>query len=138
MTSDYRTRIWCPIPPADMTRHFTALSATMVGSLVTCRPMPANTDEDWLVLVRAEDLGSWAHTLESYSWVREGRRGYATDGKFSSWRLEHYNILLTADGLWHDRFLQATELCRALNLQKKKDRVMLFQALLYENFPSEG
>jgi len=119
-----------------------------VGSRVTCNPAPANTDEDWLVLVNASAKycfeGNWEPDEERLAEVDEQMKaaGYSCEGapefytgndrgSFRSWRKGEVNLILTHENEFYDKFMTATHLAARFNLLEKSDRISLFQAVLY-------
>jgi hypothetical protein len=117
-----------------------------IGSKVTCIPPPENTDTDWLVLFRS--LQVFLIEAKRNGWVvggslnggdvpndedvcYEGTEG----GMFIS--LTHSenddNLVVTTSEKFKDRFLLATHVAKNLNLLNKHDRIVLFQAVLYNN-----
>ena len=105
------------------------------GSRVICNPPPADTDEDWIVLAESEKLYSW---LISQGWEMEGDYVFSEtvdEGDFRSFRKEEINLIVTSKRDFYNAFSLATKVARRLNLLEKKDRVVLFQAILYGNEP---
>ena len=105
-----------------------------VGSRVTCKPPPTNTDRDWLVLV--ETWPSFEADLLARGWALGGSVTFdestmPIDLKFSSYTHGVENIIATASCVFWNRFLAATHVARHLNLLEKQDRIVLFQAVLY-------
>lgn len=112
------------------------ISITPVGSRVTCNPAPMDTDEDYLVLVSAENwpflsehLGEWEHDGSDVNDPEILDAALA----FQSYSLGALNIIATKCPEFHRRFLAATHVAKRLNLLQKADRVALFQAVLYGN-----
>jgi len=104
------------------------IKKAMVGSRVTCDPVPEDSDIDILVLVRsiAEIQGTEDHTgsmsgQSAFVSLREGDRNY----------------IITADPVFFEKFMLATGVAKKLNLLKKEDRVALFQAILYGKAPED-
>lgn len=110
---------------------------TPVGSRVTCRPAPTNTDQDWLVLVGTKDYDAFADHLEKEGWAVGGSRipedvNYLVpSARFNSFTKGEHNLIITASNEFHQRFLAATSVAKRLNLLMKDDRIALFQAVLY-------
>lgn len=107
-----------------------ASSIVAVGSRVTCNPPPADTDEDWLVLLESEAQQS----LQQAGFTQEGSPEFYTGsdvGGFQSWRHGNINVITTPDPEFFYRFITATTLAKRFNLLKKADRIALFQAVLY-------
>lgn len=108
-----------------------------VGSAVTCDPPVLTTDRDYLVLanewrafllVAAHDGWDLSSYWETHDIVRA-----LDDGDFVSLRKGSLNIILTASRDFAKRFMAATKIAKRFNLLNKKDRVALFQAVLYGN-----
>lgn len=109
--------------------------AEQTGSRVICNPPPADTDEDWIVLANSKRLYGW---LAQRGGEMEG--GYAfsetiCEGDFQSFRKKEINLIVTTKRDFYNSFSLATKVARRLNLLEKKDRVVLFQAILYGNEP---
>lgn len=104
------------------------------GSQITCDPAPTDTDRDYLVEVRP-DQGSVADAVSELSNARfhwEGSEHYQdAAGTFMSWRKDNVNLIVTSNSDFAAKHRVATNLCRRLNLLDKKDRIALFQAVLY-------
>lgn len=99
-----------------------------VGSRVTCDPAPQDTDEDFLI------YGDHAERLIGNGFHQEGSPEFYTGndaGGFRSFRKGRVNVITTPDHDFFLRFMAATELARRFNLQRKADRIALFQAVLY-------
>lgn len=114
-----------------------AIEISAVGSRVSCDPPPTDTDEDWLVLVRKDDIRAAIDLLNANGYYLDNpNTHYAPDsGDFNSWRdKDNINLIVTYDEKWHKLFLIATEAAKELNLMKKEQRVALFQAILYGNY----
>ena len=117
------------------------ISVTPVGSRVSCSPPPTDTDEDFLVLVKAATLDCVIDDLISRncelggSRVRnKSREGLAPDAEedgFVSMRKGNHNYLLTECIKFHGDFMLATHVCTRLNLLGKEHRILVFQAILY-------
>lgn len=125
------------------------------GSQITCDPAPSGigTDFDFLIhpwnLEIASDSASKKRfdssaaseivaLLENNDWKWEGSHEHYQDvisKRFMSWRKGNCNLIVTQSLEFAKRHKLATATCRALNLQKKKDRVALFRAFLYEEYP---
>ena len=106
-----------------------------VGSSVTCDPPVMDTDIDVLILLKERDRGflsGLGFYLDNTSIHYE-----PNDGVFNSWRRENFNLIVTDSTDFFDAFVVATKVARKFNLLKKEDRIILFQAVLYRNFPTE-
>jgi hypothetical protein len=108
-----------------------------VGSRVTCNPPPAGTDQDWLVLVPRDKYDQFAALLIADGWEVGGSVIPVDDDyrnpheKFNSFTKGEDNVIATGSEEFHRRFLAATATAKALNLLEKRDRINLFQAVLY-------
>ena len=97
------------------------------GSSYICNPPVLDTDIDHMFLV--DDLEKVSQVLEKLGWKRCGNEEYQI-GKWVAYRKDNLNALLT-DNLDHfNKFLQATEEAKKLNLLDKKDRIALFDKYL--------
>lgn len=114
---------------------FIAFGANMVahvGSRITCNPPPEDTDDDYLILATS----SVHYTLLKQGWSLGGSDFMHTaNDKFQSYTKGEVNLIVTHDGLFFSGFVLATKVCTELNLLEKKDRIVLFQAILYGNAP---
>lgn len=117
----------------------TAIAWQPVGSRVTCSPAPANTDQDYLVLV-GDDAMEFISLMQGYGFDVELGEGYAEDAlnsgednRFQSYRMDDINLIATVDEGFYDRFVAATSVAKRFNLLEKADRIALFQAVLYGN-----
>ena len=107
-----------------------AIAIEPVGSRITCSPPPADTDEDWLLLVRSDPSTRFA----ALGFGQDGSPEFYTgndEGGFRSWRQGDLNVVTTQDPEFFERFLLATHLAKRFNLLVKADRIALFQAVLY-------
>jgi len=117
----------------------TPLQVTRVGSRATCDPAPLDTDEDWLMLIRAEDFGLLVDSLLAEGWEVGGSliapddSSLPAEERFSSFRRDDQNLLITASEQFHRRFLAASAFAKRMNLLSKSDRIALFQTVLYGN-----
>lgn len=109
-------------------------SVTPVGSRVTCDPPPMDTDEDFLVLVnRLETAEAGLKALGFESSIADRHEYDGAEGSFVSYRRGDTNLLVTTSDTFHDAFLAASHVAKKLNLLRKEDRILLFQAVLYRN-----
>lgn len=131
------------------------------GSKVICDPPPEGTDEDYLLLLEDDNA---VNTLESIltfdGWVIGGSMAYSGAGSlnkehsfnsdgalsnnnlFHSWKTPNdegivTNLILTCNEQYFEDFTRATFLARRLNLLDKVDRVVLFEALTRDVWPTE-
>lgn len=98
------------------------------GSRYICNPPVLTTDEDYLFLMKegVEDL------LEQEGFSTNYDTDFYQDVPFFySYRKGPINLIVTHDKEFYDKFKEATEEAKRLNLLKKEDRVALFQKRLY-------
>ena len=104
------------------------ISFEFVGSRVTCNPPIMDTDEDILILTdNLEEIVTKCLLL-----------GFAETGSYPGSEFislkrseETLNLIITDKKDFYDLFMFATKLATSLNLMAKKDRIILFQAILY-------
>lgn len=121
----------------DVLRSKFSCIVTPCGSRVTCNPAPTDTDADYLVLVPSGEKFAAdivAH-LHQNGWNWDGSEHYqsAIDG-FMSWKRDDANLIITSNAHFWERHNLATAVCKELNLMDKKQRIVLFQAILYGRF----
>lgn len=113
-----------------------------VGSRVTCNPPVINTDQDFLVFVNNHEMEAALAQLGQLDYCLDGSVVEDTMGvllgKFHSFSNEenNVNIIMTGDMEFYNLFLQATVLCKYLNLLMKEERVAVFQTILYGVAPA--
>jgi hypothetical protein len=109
------------------------LDAEPVGSRVTCNPPPMDTDEDILILT--SELYPLIKKLKEAGYKGgdvyfDTESGKATNN-FYSLRVGNINLIITGEKQFFDEFMLATHVCKTLNVMEKKDRITVFQAILY-------
>jgi hypothetical protein len=113
-------------------------TVTPCGSKVTCDPYPEDSDSDYLCLVDGRsDLSKLVDLLTSDNWEWEGDGEHYQDtaaNTFMSWRRGHDNLIVTTNEYFAAKHGLATRVCKYLNLMDKKQRVAIFQAVLYNNY----
>jgi hypothetical protein len=110
-----------------------------VGSRVTCNPAPTNTDDDWLYLVPdlmkfvVDAMKDGFYVDGSLMGGRNWDERDCPNGLFVSLKKvgDNRNLIITSDDNFYRRFIAATHVCKKLNLLNKRDRISLFQAVLY-------
>lgn len=115
-----------------------------VGSRVTCDPPPADTDEDYLVLVKDKratvaalrSIG-FEHSTDPEKVEKYEKMNETAAWSFSSLWFGDVNYIVTDSQFFFERFLTATYVCKKLNLLKKEDRIMVFEAVRGGSFYSE-
>jgi len=105
-------------------------SCYLVGSRVTCNPAPTDTDID--ILCHVSDLADFRESaelqgFETGSYIVPQNRPMS----FISLKRDQFNLIVTTDLDFIDKFMLATRTASVLNLLRKDDRVCLFQAILY-------
>lgn len=115
-----------------------------VGSRITCNPAPTDTDEDWLCLVsNLDDFHNQGlaagfkvdGSLNGGVVATRNHNDSCKHGMFLSLsRTDHLNLIGTSDCEFFRRFSLGTGVAKALNLLDKRDRITLFQAILYSRF----
>lgn len=115
-----------------------ALQFEAVGSQVTCRPPPPPpSDRDYLVLIDKDKFVGFEQWLFKNTFTPDGsrvlREGCSLDDPdfFQSFKREEINVIATCDIDFFNRFMLATALAKRFNLKLKRDRIALFQAVLY-------
>jgi hypothetical protein len=109
------------------------LEMEYVGSRVTCNPPPTDTDEDILILT--DNMPTIQRALKKDGW--DGTEMYISDdgtsttGDFYSMRKGEINLIITQEKEFYDKFTLASFVCKTLNVMAKKDRITVFQAILY-------
>lgn len=106
-------------------------SCYLVGSRVTCNPAPTDTDID--ILCHVADLLAFIAEAEHQGFERGGYGMLPQDAPmlFISMKRNQFNLIVTTDLDFIDKFMLATRTATQLNLISKPDRVCLFQAILY-------
>lgn len=115
-----------------------------VGSRVTCKPEPQDSDHDWLVLTVAAKRLLVVEAAEKNGFTLDGSLGGGTMAMdevngdeprdlFASLKRpsDNVNLIITADDYFAQRFLAATSVAKRFNLLDKEDRIALFRAVLY-------
>lgn len=103
------------------------------GSRVICNPPPLDTDEDWLLLLDGPAFDESVVLLLEMDFSTSELYLGQEDNRFRAFKKGSLNILLTKDSKFFAAFSAATFVAKKLNLLKKNDRIMLFQAVLYHN-----
>lgn len=133
--------------------HPKVLNWAFVGSRISCDPAPTNTDNDVLVLYKSSFFNKNPYIKElledgfvedtgtgGYGWLyfKEGRPLFVATSEFISMHKGELNLILTTDEKFYGRFMMATHIATKLNLLDKRDRIMLFQGILYGNYENLG
>lgn len=109
----------------ELKKELDAIKIIPVGSRATCDPAPENTDIDYLVLVKKRTC--------PVGWELDtgGVHYEPSEGEFNSWRKGNVNLIVTDSYFFYDKFVVATKLAKRFNLLDKRDRIALFQGVLY-------
>ena len=101
----------------------------MTGSRYICSPAPTDTDEDWIAL---DQLGRLRRALEAEGFrLNTDEDLYENLPDFFAYRLGEFNVVVTEERAFYDRFVAATELAKVRNILGKPERIALFQSILY-------
>lgn len=92
----------------------------------------SGADEDWLIQV--ENL-SFLTSMAVKGFTLETPEHYGLGTEFYSLRNGEINIIATKSPAFYDKFYLATEVSKRLCLKNKPDRVAVFRAFLYNEFP---
>jgi len=107
------------------------------GSRITCNPIPADADYDYLVYCASGNpMSKLVDFITTRGFDLEGGEHYQqqAENTFASWRNGNINLIVTSNQKFKDDHNFATKLSKKLNLMDKNDRIALFQAVLYGNF----
>ena len=105
------------------------------GSRFICDPPVMDTDEDYVVLTK--DFDRLSRYLIANDWDYDGANYREEGAPFGSFRKDHYNLIVTDDEEFYDKYVVATQLAKKLNLLSKVDRVQLFAAVVDGEFLEE-
>lgn len=102
------------------------------GSAFICDPPVLDTDRDFCLQVQS--LNAFGAKLEGLGWDvsyddPEYRREQRGEIDFITARKGIYNLIIFSAELGFWAFKEATDVAKALNLTRKSDRVMLFNAV---------
>jgi hypothetical protein len=103
----------------------TVIKSWPTGSRYICNPPVADTDRDTVILVNG--YYDYDELLEKEGWVESINDGYKSGGRFVSYRKGIDNYIVTEEPDFFNEYVIATEVAKMLNLQKKEDRIALFQ-----------
>jgi hypothetical protein len=100
-----------------------------VGSRQTCDPPPTSADQDWLVPVSVRQVAKIAAGLTSDSWEPSGK----CPDDYWTWRRGEDRLILCTEQ-FHQRFRLASQVARRLNLLDRRDRRVLFRAIVFDEY----
>lgn len=119
-----------------------------VGSRITVRPPPTDTDEDFLVLLHPGTMSEFSQSVTGNGWVLGGsmfnEERQNPDHLFRCFKRNDVDLLCTESKKFFDGFLVATYLAQRLNVTDKGDRKALFEAVQFGravgqiNVPGDG
>lgn len=100
------------------------------GSREICNPAPIGTDVDFVVL--DEDL----HLLSPFGFENTSSMGLNEYGEsnFCTYRKGEVNLIVVNTHIEFRKWKVATAAAKQMNLIKKRDRIDLFQGVLYGNW----
>lgn len=101
------------------------------GSRYTVDPPPMDTDDDVIALVAEQPKPS---TMAKLGWKVDGEPDKYDNTKLVSYRNGTKNIVLTTSKNYYVRMCAASELCKAMNLPHKEDRIAIHQAIADGHF----
>lgn len=104
------------------------------GSRVICDPAPEDTDEDWVIY--PENYQHYVDDLLSDGWETYNNVNYVGE-LFTSLRKGDLNYIVVSTGEMYNKFVLATKVAKRLNLLKKEERILLFQAILYNKYEDD-
>jgi hypothetical protein len=109
------------------------------GSRVICNPPPMDTDEDFLVKLKPNvSLKFFEQQMQFEGFEGSSGDMYDLDETiFVSLRKEEANLIVTTDQEFFDKMVVATAVAKRLNVMKKSDRIMLFNAIVRGEAPRE-
>lgn len=110
------------------------------GSRVICNPPPMDTDEDFLVKLKPNvSLKFFEQQMQFEGFEGSSGDMYDLDKTiFVSLRKEEANLIVTTDQEFFDKMVLATAVAKRLNVMEKKNRIMLFNAIVRGEAPRES
>lgn len=112
-----------------------------IGSTYTCSPAPTDTDTDYVVYANAL-LSEAASTLDDLGFAFDASVYPDSDEKWFSAKLRLddgvlVNLIVTDHVSFYENSIKAADVCRALNLLDRKDRVLVHQ-IVVDGYTAEG
>ena len=119
--------------PSQLKKELNWAEITCVGSRTILGGFNSSSDYDFLVFIPDNK----AHVMERHGFRLEtgGSHYEPSSGQFNSWRNDNLNIILTYNRTFANDYLGANALAVALGLKNRTERVLLFQSILYRNYP---
>ena len=108
-----------------------------VGSRTIMGAARPDSDYDILVSGSPDWTAEFMERLQSEGFKLDGSGHYEpSEGQFNSWRKADTNIVLTYRREFAERFRVANRICQRFCIAKRERRVQVFQAVLYDRWPS--
>jgi len=112
------------------TTLFTGIYQT--GSTVICSPPVTNTDIDFIICTPEMQKLHLFLIDNGFKESSKDQEEYElSDDGFACYRKKNINLILTSNKVFYKRWVLATNVAKKLNLLNKKDRIILFKAILY-------
>jgi hypothetical protein len=83
-------------------------------------PVGSSSDVWW---AWGEAMNKWEATQDTYGTLADGE-------SFESWRKEDINLIVTLDPEWFDKMMEACEVCKALNVMSKAERIAIHSKIV--------
>ena len=109
----------------------------LTGSRFICASV--YDDKDWDYLLQVKNIESEVSALVGYLHEEDFKFDHGEHyqlgigSTFLSFRKDQINFLVSSNADWCNKHRIATKLSKKLKLEKKEDRIAVFQALLYGN-----
>lgn len=140
------SRVTCSPPPTDTDQDFLVLVAKDKLSVFT-EELTVNkwTKEGGKEKEKFPDRDTFPdgatgfdQYLKAVEEYHENESTYGTLGdgsSFNSWRKGEINLILTLSEDWYDKFMEASDCCKALNVLDKAKRVEIFAKIVPKELP---
>lgn len=106
------------------------------GSHYICNPPVETTDIDYIIYCKPEDWNSVITKTRSLGFTAQASyfSEYSESAKtqFISFKKDKLNYIITPHDEYFDKFVNATELAKRLNLLEKEARIELFHFVIHE------
>lgn len=100
-----------------------------VGEVKEWTPAPLVTNyattELWYIAYQA-----WCELREGLAEAEKSYGDIGDGASFEAWRLGELNLILTMDEFWYDKFMEASDCCKALNVMDKQERIDIFNKIV--------
>lgn len=113
------------------------LTGGPIGSAFIAGCTPKDIDL-WLLLDEDWSWDDFEADLSQMTGLRFASSTERREGDPRSYRLGDYNLIVTRDALKYGRGLTAHDLCRAMRLTNKADRIIAFDVIRDTIHPSEA